>query len=142
MRSLLTLCLALCLSSCVSLRIGPDEDFLRMRGLVRVNGTLNGLDDWDGHTWLDFGLFTNTDGRAEITSLELGPLAAVGVGLIGARVRLLGLEIGIGTLFYDPARRPRPEGDGDQIQLDEDEGEGPEDVESEPSRPRDDKKGA
>ena len=90
--------------SCINLRVGPDEEFFRMKGLANVHGTLGGLNDWDG-TFLDIGLFTNRRGRGELLSVELGPLAGFGVGLVGARARVLLLEIGVGTLFYNP--RPR-----------------------------------
>lgn len=119
MKGLIALLLCFAMSSCVSLRIGPDSDFLEMKGLANVYGTFDGLDSWDGHTWFDFGLFTNTDGRSELASLELGPLAAVGVGLLGARVRVLGLEIGLGTLFYNPRRRSKQEPVAEPVQLDE-----------------------
>ena len=106
MRTLMTGALLGCflLSSCVSLRLGADDRFLEMKGLLNVHGSIDGLNSWDGETLLDFGLFTNTQGRAEIVSLELGPLAGVGVGIVGARARVLPLEIGVGTLFYNPRR--------------------------------------
>jgi hypothetical protein len=102
MRRLLPLLLLL--PACVSVRVGPDDEFFRVRGLAHAHASVNGLDDYDG-SLLDIGILTNTRGRGELVSVEVGPLAGVGVGLFGARARVLPLELGAGVGFYDP--RPR-----------------------------------
>lgn len=88
-------------SGCVSVHVGPDDEFFRMRGLAHAHGTLNGLADYDG-SLLDVGLLTDTRGRGELLSVEVGPFVGVGVGLVGARARVLPLELGLGVGFYDP----------------------------------------
>ena len=87
---------------CISMRVGGGDEFFRMKGLANAYATLTEVKEGP---LLDFGLFTNTRG-GEIVSLELGPLAGVGIALLGARARVLPFEVGAGVLFYDP--RPQP----------------------------------
>lgn len=105
-RKVLGLFLCFTLASCVSVTIGSDKDSLEVRGLVNAYATLDGLEDRSGPLF-EFGLFTSEGGRDELFNLEIGPLASVGVGLVGARVRVLPLEIGIGSVFYNPSPRQR-----------------------------------
>lgn len=95
------------LSSCVAIEIGSDRDTLEARGVFRLYASVDGFHQWSGRL-LDFGLFTSRGNRDEIVSLEVGPIASVGVGLVGARARVLPFEIGVGSLFYDPSPGPRP----------------------------------
>lgn len=88
-------------TGCVSVHIGPDDEFFRVRGLAHAHGSVGGLDNYDGSI-LDIGLLTNTRGHGELLSVEVGPFVGFGVGVVGARVRVLPLELGLGVGFYDP----------------------------------------
>ena len=102
---LLSLCGLLSTSGCISFSIGTDRDPAR----VEVDGFADGyiradaLKPYDG-TLLRFGLLTEAERHGEIFSLDVWPLFGVGIGLVGARVRILWVEAGLGNLFY----RPRP----------------------------------
>ena len=48
--------------------------------------------------------------------MDVWPLFGVGVGIVGARASILGLEVGVGSLFYDP--QP-PEADSDDAETPE-----------------------
>ena len=102
---------------CISFSIGTDRDPAR----VEVDGFAEGyiradaLKPYDG-TLLRFGLLTEAERHGEIFSLDVWPLFGVGIGLVGARVRILPIEAGLGILFYRPRpakvkvieKRPRP----------------------------------
>jgi hypothetical protein len=93
-----------CTSSCVHVNVGTESEFFDVDSPVSAYGTVDALEDWDGDV-LDMGVFSDHRGRNEIFHLELGPLFGFGVGFVGARVRVLPLEFGAGSLFYDA--RPR-----------------------------------
>jgi hypothetical protein len=59
---------------------------------------------WNGKV-LEVELF---DGErdGEFLSIDVGPLAGVGVGFLGLRARLLMLEVGAATLCHDPLPLP------------------------------------
>ncbi len=104
-------------SGCLSVNVGTEKSGpgrVRMGGLVSGVADLNGISAYDG-TLIRFGLLTNTPREGELVGLDIWPLAGVGVGFIGARVQLLPLQIGIGTLCYEPEaalnkpRAPEPE---------------------------------
>ena len=91
-------------SGCLSVNVGTEKSgpgHVRMGGLVSGLADLNGISAYDG-TLLRFGLLTNTPREGELIGLDIWPLAGVGIGFIGARVQLLPLQIGIGTLCYEP----------------------------------------
>jgi hypothetical protein len=91
------------LTGCISLKIGTDTQppSLRMSGLVNGYASAAALHPYNG-TILNFGLFSKAERRGEFLSLDVWPLAGVGVGVVGARVRVLPLELGLGVLWYDP----------------------------------------
>jgi len=53
--------------------------------------------------------FLHDNGRpGELAYADVWPLAGVGVGFVGARLRILFLEVGLGALCYDAVPPPPP----------------------------------
>ncbi len=99
--------LLLTTAGCISLSVGTKDnpDRLQMEGLANAYVSVNGIHSYDGNI-LYLGLFSKANRDGEIVSFELWPLTGIGVGLVGVRLQLLPLEIGVGTLFYNP-RAPK-----------------------------------
>ena len=114
-------------SGCLSLDIGVDAEppQLNARGLVNGHFTATGLEEYDGRI-LKAGLFGDSARPGEIASLDIWPIGGVGAGLIGGRIRVLPLEMGLGVLSYDP----KP-----VVQEDEEDVEELGDSEREPAQP-------
>jgi hypothetical protein len=94
--------LVLSSAGCVGVSVGTDDDeFFRVRGLGTAYAALPGIDDYDGKI-LRVGLLARAPAGAQLAGIELWPLLSVGVGLVGARVRVLPVEVGAGALFYEP----------------------------------------
>lgn len=98
------LLLGLISTGCLSLNLGtdtsmPDYDF---EGLGSAYASLTEIPPFDG-TILEAHLIDDeqTD-QDELVSLEIWPLGRIDVGLFGARLKLLPIELGAGTLFYAP----------------------------------------
>jgi hypothetical protein len=91
------------LGGCISLKVGTETppSCLKIEGLADGYVTLSALHDYNG-TILEFGLLNESLRKGEILSLDVWPLAGVGVGVVGARVRVLPLEAGLGVLWYNP----------------------------------------
>ena len=105
---------------CTSLSIGtdPDQDAgLEFRGLLNGHANVNGLSAYDG-TLLQAGILGGAGGD-DLATLEIWPIGGVGVGLAGARVRVLPFELGLGTLFYDPEPFRSPDTDEGEEELEE-----------------------
>jgi hypothetical protein len=92
-----------------------DEEFFRMRGLGTAYAALPGIDDYDGKI-IKLGLLSRSPGGGQLAGVEVWPLFKVGVGLVGAQVRVLPLELGAGVLFYhpNPVRRDLSKDDDDK----------------------------
>lgn len=86
---------------------GPKR--LELTGAGTIYATHQAWRRWNGNV-VEFGAFGGTERKGEFLSLDVWPLFGVGVGAIGARVRVLPIEIGFGTLFYEPL--PLPAGYG------------------------------
>ncbi len=102
-RLLPAVALAVLLPACTSIRIGTDDPEgrgIRVDGLVDGYANFDGLERYDGEI-LYAGIFGSAQGD-DLATLDIWPLGGVGVGLAGARVRFLPLELGLGTLGYDP----------------------------------------
>jgi len=101
--------IAVFLGGCISLKIETQEkpSALKVEGLADGYITMGGLHPYNG-TIVDFGLFGEERRRGEILSLDVWPLAGIGVGVLGGRVRVIPLEAGVGILLYDP--KPEPAG--------------------------------
>jgi hypothetical protein len=102
MKAIALALLSLPLTGCIGVSVGTDNDeFFRVRGLGTAYAALPGIDDYDGKI-LKVGLLTRSPGGGQLAGVELWPLFKVGVGLVGAQVRVLPLELGAGVLFYHP----------------------------------------
>jgi hypothetical protein len=104
MRPLLPVLLSLASlsSGCIGVSVGTDDDeFFRMRGLGTAYAAVPGIDDYDGKI-IRLGLLSRAPAGAQLAGIDIWPLCSVGVGLVGARVRVLPFEVGAGILFYEP----------------------------------------
>jgi hypothetical protein len=66
--------------------------------------TTDGLREYDGNI-IDFNFLGTGERKGELFSIEIWPYATVGIGLFGARVQVLPLELGAGILFYEPSAK-------------------------------------
>jgi hypothetical protein len=99
---LLPLSLSLFTASCIGVSVGTDDDeFFRMRGLGTAYAAVPGIDDYDGKI-IRLGLLSRSPPGAQLAGIDIWPLLSVGIGFVGARVRVLPFEIGAGVLFYEP----------------------------------------
>ena len=105
----LLLGLLLLTPSCISFRLSAEDDpSIRASGIGTAYAGYSGFDEWDGSI-IKLGLFGG-DGRAgEFFSLDIWPLGGVGLGLAGARVRVLPFEVGAGALLYHPKLPKKPD---------------------------------
>ncbi len=105
----LLLGLLLLTPSCISFRLSAEDDpQIRASGLGTAYVGYTGFDEWDGNI-IKLGLFGG-DGRAgEFFSLDIWPLGGVGLGVAGARVRVLPFEVGAGALLYHPKLPKKPD---------------------------------
>lgn len=86
-----------------------DPDRVQVKGPGVIYATADAWRRWNGNVF-ELGLFNESERDGEIVSLDLGPLAGIGFGFVGLRVRLLMLEVGAATLCHDPL--PLPSGYG------------------------------
>ncbi len=102
------------LPGCLSLSLETEshDPALAVSGLVDGYATVDALDPYDGQL-VHAGIFSSAARRGEVASLDVWPLFGVGVGVAGGRVRVLPLEVALGTLFYEPSRPQRAGDDGD-----------------------------
>lgn len=106
---LLSLCLLpTMLASCLSVQLGTEDrpSRLQMDGLASGYATIEAFPKYDGNI-LKAGLFQESARDGEWASIDIWPLGGIGVGFIGARVRVLFFEVGLGVLAYTPTRPPR-----------------------------------
>ena len=117
--ALAAVCIGL-VPGCLSVTIGTEDNPKRfqMEGLATAYVAASQLHGYNGKI-LEFGLFKDTKRDGEIVSLDIWPLAGIGLGIVGARVRVLPIEIGAGALFYkpeaeaaEPCPAPEPEAEG------------------------------
>lgn len=100
------------LLGCVSIKAGNGAG----ASLVRMDGPVNAHvaagPPVRAGSLVNVGVLRNTARPGELVSVDVWPLFGVGVGVVGARASVLGLEVGIGTLLYDPepaVDEPEPE---------------------------------
>ncbi len=100
--------LATPLLGCVSIKAGngPGASLVRMDG--PVNAHIAAGPPVRAGSLVNVGVLRNTARPGEVVSVDVWPLFGVGVGVLGARASVLGLEVGVGSLFYDP-QPPPPE---------------------------------
>jgi len=99
--------IALCASGCIRLTAGvyPESYKPQFRGWMNGYATHTEMRGYDG-TILTFATFSDAERPGELLSLDLWPLAGIGIGPIGARVRVLPFGIGFGAIAYDPHPQP------------------------------------
>lgn len=90
-------------SGCVSLRVGggPDAEASVAAGLVNGYVSANAIRPYDGDI-LTLGILPGYGATGELASIDVWPLAGVGIGFLGARAHVLMLEASLGILFYHP----------------------------------------
>lgn len=93
---------------CLSISIGPKSQpsELEISGLADGYATVGAFPEYDG-TIFKAGIFSGSNRDGEWASVDLWPLGGVGVGFVGARVRVLFLEVAGGVLGF-PDERPKP----------------------------------
>ena len=74
-----------------------------------LHGTTEALGDYDGDI-IDASFLGTGARKGELAMIDIWPFVGVGVGPLGARIRILPIEIGVGLGFYAPSR---PTGGGD-----------------------------
>lgn len=92
------------LSSCVSVKVGArsEPSRLQFEGLGTAYAAISGIRPYDG-TIIRINVVSEENGDGELAAIEIWPLCEMGIGLVGARLHILPVEIGAGILFYDPA---------------------------------------
>ncbi len=65
--------------------------------------TTDALGEYDGNI-LDASFLGTGERKGELVMVDLWPFVGVGVGLVGARIRILPLEIGLGIGFSAPSQ--------------------------------------
>jgi len=94
-------------SGCFSLSVGTKSEpsQLEMSGLADGYAKVDALPEYNG-TIFKVGLFSESNREGEWASIDLWPLGGVGVGFVGARVRILFLEVAGGVLGF-PEEHPK-----------------------------------
>ncbi len=98
----LAIALGATLAGCVSLEIGGPGS-----ALVRVDGPATAylaveIPEPSEEPPVQIGVLQGTRRKGEIVSIDVWPLFGVGIGAIGGRASVLGIEVGVGSLFYRP----------------------------------------
>lgn len=90
-------------SGCMTVRLGTNSDrnMIEMNGLGSAYATLSGIESYDG-TIIEAHLIDSPGQTGELIGLKIWPLGEAGAGLVGARLKLLPLDLGAGILFYEP----------------------------------------
>jgi hypothetical protein len=132
---------SLLLGCSVSVGARPDSKGIDVSGLAGGYASLNGIRPYD-RTIMDLALFESSrrSKEFEVASLEVWPLVGLGVGLAGARVQLLFLDVGLGVIAYDPEAPQWPEESAESAQKGEEtrregEAKGLDEVESKAETP-------
>ena len=97
--TLLSLVLVSMLSGCMNFNFE-----FKLEKLGTAYGTVCGIRPYD-RTFFKANVFDFSNCDGELVSFEVWPVVGVGAGLVGARVQLLPIEFGLGTLFYAPKPR-------------------------------------
>lgn len=88
------------------LSVSGDKKPLQIKsaGIVNSYAACNGFRPYDG-TIIEAGIFNSSDRWGNLASLDVWPLGGIGLSAVGARVKILPFEVGVGILGCDP----RPE---------------------------------
>ena len=90
-------------TGCASVTVGTDKNPPQLKSQGALNGYMacNGFRPYDGKI-LEAGILSDTDRWGNLVSVDLWPIGGVGVSFIGAIIKLLPFEFGLGVLGYDP----------------------------------------
>ena len=93
----------LCLGGCMSVSIGTDskEKSVEVNGLASAYASLSGIEPYDD-TIFEANLLGDSGRPGELAGLKLWPVGEVNIGLLGAQVKIVPFEAGIGVLSYTP----------------------------------------
>jgi hypothetical protein len=97
------LCLAVCTSpGCTLLSggVGPTPPQIYTDGLVNSSVALTGIGPYNNR-FFHASVLSKNGRYGGIASLELWPLGGIGIGFVGARVKILPIEFALGVLGYD-----------------------------------------
>lgn len=90
-------------SGCALFRWGPGHaptDF-EYQGIINAYASADDLRAYDGDI-VKVDMLNRTEQNGEILNVDVWPIAGVGIGAFGARVHVVTLGAGIGTVFYNP----------------------------------------
>jgi hypothetical protein len=90
-------------SGCIRFKTGfyPESYKADFQGWFKCYGSYKEMPKWDG-TILKIATFDEDTRPGELLTIDIPFLAGVGIGPIGARVRILPFALGVGTIAYDP----------------------------------------
>ena len=99
-------CLAVVLvlsGGCIRLKAGfyPESYKADFQGWFKGYASYKEMPKWDG-ALLKIATFDDSERPGELLTLDIPFLAGVGIGPIGARIRILPFALGVGTIAYDP----------------------------------------
>lgn len=101
--TVLSLSTLLLLNSCIALSIGTERKPSRIeaKGLGSAYAAIPGIEPFEGNI-AQIGLFQDSARDGEWASVDIWPIGGVGVGFVGARIKLFIFEIGAGVFGYQP----------------------------------------
>ena len=103
--------LGLTLAGCGSMDVRTDGDYkIGFEGPLQGYMNTGDIPAYGGEV-LSLGWLGGAERSGDVVSMDLWPIGGFGVGLIGARVNILWLDLGLGTGFYDPDTGEFPWGD-------------------------------
>ena len=90
-------------SGCIRIKTGfyPESYKADFQGWFKGYASYKEMPKWDG-TILKIATFDDDNRPGELLTLDIPFLAGIGIGPIGARVRILPFALGVGTIAYDP----------------------------------------
>lgn len=90
-------------TGCLSLRAGTDTTAPVIKTVLpgTAYADYTGVGAYNG-TFFRGSILRSSEDGLELFGLHMWPIGGVDVGLAGARVKILGAEAGLGTLFYGP----------------------------------------
>lgn len=93
----------ICMTGCATFNMGVDKNPPQIKADGILNGYMayNGFRPYDGNIF-DAHILSDNGQPGEMVSINLWPVGGVGVGLVGARVKVLPFEIGLGVLGEYP----------------------------------------
>ncbi|MCE5228238.1 hypothetical protein LLG95_01395 [bacterium] len=108
-QSLTLIAAVVLLTGCVNFRIGTETEMPDLT--VKLPGSAYadyvGVPAYSG-TILHGAILPGGERSGELIALHMWPIGGLDLGLIGARVNILGAEAGAGTLLYAPGALKEP----------------------------------